>query len=87
MNYADSVRIKSVLINCGFEYVDNENDADILIFDTCSVRQKAEDKITGSLKDVDKNKKIWITGCMVQHNFRNILRKNTPNQFKRGNFL
>jgi tRNA-2-methylthio-N6-dimethylallyladenosine synthase len=46
MNYADSVRIKSVLMNCGFEYVDNENDADILIFDTCSVRQKAEDKIT-----------------------------------------
>jgi tRNA-2-methylthio-N6-dimethylallyladenosine synthase len=46
MNYADSVRIKSVLTNCGFEYADNEADADILIFDTCSVRQKAEDKIT-----------------------------------------
>ena len=87
MNYADSVRIKSVLTNCGFEYVDNEDDAEILIFDTCSVRQKAEDKITWSLKDVKKDKKIWITGCMVQHNFRNILKKNTPNQFKRGNFL
>ena len=87
MNYADSVRIKSVLTNCGFEYVDNENEADILIFDTCSVRQKAEDKITWSLKDVSKHKKIWITGCMVQHNFRNILKKNTPEQFKRGNFL
>ena len=46
MNYADSVRIKSVLSNCGFGYVDNEDDAEILIFDTCSVRQKAEDKIT-----------------------------------------
>ena len=87
MNYADSVRIKSVLTNCGFEYVDNENDADILIFDTCSVRQKAEDKITWTLKDVSRDKKIWITWCMVQHNFRNILRKNTPNQFKRWNFL
>ena len=87
MNYADSVRIKSVLQNCGFEYVDNLDNADILIFDTCSVRQKAEDKITWSLKDVPKNKKIWITWCMVQHNFRNILKKNTPNQFKRWNFL
>lgn len=87
MNYADSVRIKSVLMNCGFEYVDNQDEADILIFDTCSVRQKAEDKITWSLKDVDGNKKIWITWCMVQHNFRNILKKNTPNQFKRWNFL
>ena len=64
MNYADSVRIKSVLTNCGFEYVDTEDEADILIFDTCSVRQKAEDKITWSLKDVSKNKKIWITWCM-----------------------
>ena len=87
MNYADSVRIKSVLQNCGFEYVDNQDDADILIFDTCSVRQKAEDKITWSLKDVSRDKKIWITWCMVQHNFRNILKKNTPNQFKRWNFL
>jgi len=46
MNYADSVRIKAVLTNCCFEYVDNQDEAEILIFDTCSVRQKAEDKIT-----------------------------------------
>ena len=26
MNYADSIRIKSVLTNCGFEYVDNQDD-------------------------------------------------------------
>ena len=87
LNYADSVRIKAVLMNCGFEYVDNQDDAEILIFDTCSVRQKAEDKITWSLKDVKKDKKIWITWCMIQHNFRNILKKDTPAQFKRGNFL
>ena len=31
MNYADSVRIKSVLANCGFEYVDSQDEADILI--------------------------------------------------------
>lgn len=87
MNYADSVRIKAVLTNCGFEYVDNQDDANILIFDTCSVRQKAEDKITWTLKDIPKDKKIWITWCMIQHNFRNILKKNTPAQFRRGNFL
>jgi len=87
MNYADSVRIKAVLTNCGFEYMDNQDDAEILIFDTCSVRQKAEDKITWTLRDIPKDKKIWITWCMIQHNFRNILKKNTPAQFKRGNFL
>ena len=87
MNYADSVRIKAVLTNCGFEYVDNQDDAEILIFDTCSVRQKAEDKITWTLKDISRDKRIWITWCMIQHNFRNILKKDTPAQFKRWNFL
>lgn len=87
MNYADSARIKAVLLNCWFEYSENEADADILIFDTCSVRQKAEDKITWTLKDIPNNKKIWITGCMLQHNFRNILKKNTPENLKRWNFL
>jgi len=50
MNYADSARIKAVLTNCGWKYVENMDDADVVIFDTCSVRQKSEDKITGKLK-------------------------------------
>jgi tRNA A37 methylthiotransferase MiaB len=41
------------------------DEADIVIFDTCSVRQKAEDKVWGKLIEIPKNKKIWITGCMV----------------------
>ncbi|MDR0650549.1 MAG: hypothetical protein LBG59_03995 [Candidatus Peribacteria bacterium] len=61
MNYSDSARIKAVLTNCGFSYSETEEQADIIIFDTCSVRQKAEDKITGKLKDIPPEKKIWIT--------------------------
>jgi tRNA A37 methylthiotransferase MiaB len=45
-------------------------DADIVIFETCSVRQKSEDKITGKLKEVKSTQKVWITGCMIQHNLR-----------------
>jgi len=67
MNYADSARIKAVLENMGFEYTKNIDDADIVIFDTCSVRQKSEDKIFGKLKQIPKDKKVWLTGCMVQH--------------------
>lgn len=70
MNYADSARIKAVLINCGFSYTEKINEADIVIFDTCSVRQKSEDKITGKLRELKKTQKIWITGCMIQHNMR-----------------
>ena len=45
MNYSDSARIKAVLQNCGRVHVDNETEADVVIIDTCSVRQKSEDKI------------------------------------------
>jgi tRNA-2-methylthio-N6-dimethylallyladenosine synthase len=46
MNYSDSARITSVLKNCGFSPVETIDEADIIIFDTCSVRQKSEDKVT-----------------------------------------
>ncbi len=67
MNYADSARLKAVLQNCWFSRSDSIEDADIVIFDTCSVRQKSEDKVFGVLNDLPKNKKIWLTWCMVQH--------------------
>lgn len=68
MNYSDSARIRAVLINCWFSYVENIEDADIVILDTCSVRQKSEDKVFGRLKQIPKDKKVWITWCMIQHN-------------------
>lgn len=83
MNYSDSARIKSVLQNMWFFYVDSIKDADIVIFDTCSVRQKSEDKITGKLKVIPKDKKIWITWCMIQHN----LKITNNEKFKKWNFF
>jgi len=76
-----------MLLNCGFSYVEKEEEADIIIFDTCSVRQKAEDKITGKLKDIDPTKKIRLTGCMIQHCFRNNFTPNVPANLKKGNFI
>jgi tRNA-2-methylthio-N6-dimethylallyladenosine synthase len=67
MNYSDSARIKAILINGGRSRSDSIEDADIVVFDTCSVRQKSEDKVFGTLKEIPKNKKIRLTGCMVQH--------------------
>lgn len=70
MNYADSARIKAVLTNCWFSYTENSKEADIIIFDTCSIKQKSEDKITGKLKTIRPNQKVRITWCMIQHNMR-----------------
>lgn len=71
MNYADSARIRAVLQHCWFFYEENIEKANIVIFDTCSVRQKSEDKITWKLQEIRPDQKIWITWCMIQHNFRN----------------
>ena len=87
MNYADSARIKAVLLNCGFSYTQEIDKADIVIFDTCSIKQKAEDKVTGKLKLLKKTQKIWITGCMIQHNMRSSKIKAWSSKFKVGNFL
>ncbi len=57
MNYSDSARITSVLKNCGFSPVETIDEADIIIFDTCSVRQKSEDKVTWKLKEIPTSKK------------------------------
>lgn len=67
MNYSDSARIKAILTNGWWTYVETTDDADVVIFDTCSVRQKSEDKVFGLLKEIPADKKVWLTWCMVQH--------------------
>jgi len=89
MNYADAARVKTVLLNCGFSYEENQKKADIIIFVTCSVKQKSEDKITWLLQEISPNQKIRICGCMIQHNLRNskITNKKLPENLKIWNFL
>ncbi len=68
MNHSDSERVARILDKAGFEVAD-ENVADLLIVNTCSVRQKAEDKAYGFMtkhKRANKEVKIAITGCMVR---------------------
>lgn len=68
-------------------YTENIQEADIVIFDTCSVRQKSEDKITGKLKELKPTQKVRITGCMIQHVLRQSKISNQPNTLKVGNFV
>lgn len=68
-NIADSERIASYYISRGFSKIDSENGADIVVLNTCMIRQQAEDKVTGLVKNIVKGKKIKpkiiITGCMA----------------------
>jgi len=88
MNYSDSARIKAVLSNCGFSYIDNKEQADIVILDTCSVRQKSEDKVWGQLTELRPEQKVWLTWCMIWHNLN--LKKTWTTKSKKmtmGNFV
>ena len=73
MNQADSEKVHMVLLQSGFGRSKNWQDADIVICNTCSVRQKGEDKVFGLIRDIKKhalaqNKEIFVgvTGCMVR---------------------
>lgn len=71
MNYADSARIKAVLTHAGMIYVSDISEANLIIFDTCSVRQKSEDKVAGKMIEIRPDQKVRMTGCMIQHYLKN----------------
>lgn len=72
MNEEDSEKLSGMLILMGYSSCDNRNDADIIIFNTCCVRENAELKVHGNLgqlKGLKKQKKdliITVCGCMMQ---------------------
>lgn len=72
MNYSDTERLQTVLKNLGFEKTENEKEATLIMMNTCSVRQKAEDRVLGRMKKIKNYKKenpslmLGLTGCMVR---------------------
>jgi tRNA-2-methylthio-N6-dimethylallyladenosine synthase len=71
MNVADSQRLGSELEKLGYEYTDEVRSADVIVLNTCVVRQSAEDRATGflwSLKPLKERRPgtvIGLMGCMV----------------------
>lgn len=72
MNRSDSERVAAVLERIGYTRAEGERQADMLIFNTCQIKQKAEDKFYGLRKNLQKlhdentRLKIAVTGCMVR---------------------
>jgi tRNA-2-methylthio-N6-dimethylallyladenosine synthase len=71
MNVADSRRVSAALEHLGFEHAPRPEDADVIILNTCVVRQSAEDKAVGRLSSLQPLKKknpdlvINLMGCLV----------------------
>ena len=72
MNVHDSEEISQLLENIGFEETKEMNNADLIILNTCAVRENAHDKVFGflgrckHLKKENPNLKIALCGCMAQ---------------------
>ena len=72
MNEYDSERVAGLLKQERYELTDRPEDADLILVNTCSIREKAEDKVfsqLGALKQLKRRRPdltIGVMGCMAQ---------------------
>lgn len=89
MNVSDSERVATTLEGEGFEITRNEDSADVILFNTCSVREKAEHKLYTRIGQVRKNKaqkpvKVGVMGCVAQLEGDTLLGKSDSIDFVLG---
>lgn len=71
-NVADSEKIKGMLSQAGYGFTENVEDADFILFNTCAVREHAEDRVfgnVGALKNLKRRHPqilIALCGCMME---------------------
>ena len=85
LNVSDSEKIKGLLKKMGFGFTENENNADIIVLNTCAVRENAEDRVFGIVGSMKKLKEknpsliIAIAGCMTaQEHIAEKIKKSYP---------
>ncbi|HUI83205.1 MAG TPA: tRNA (N6-isopentenyl adenosine(37)-C2)-methylthiotransferase MiaB [Candidatus Binatia bacterium] len=70
MNFHDSEKVVGSLISQGYRQVEREEDADLIFYNTCSIRDKAEQKVFHRLADFRKlqkeGKRFAVLGCVAQ---------------------
>ena len=72
MNFADSEVVASILKKDGYELTDKAKDANLVLLNTCSIRDKAEQTVRNKLKNFNSQKKenkdlkVGLLGCMAE---------------------
>jgi len=72
MNFADSEVVASILKKDGYQLTDKPKDANLVLLNTCSIRDKAEQTVRNKLKNFNshkkenKNLKVGLLGCMAE---------------------
>jgi len=81
MNVADTELIFGTLGAHGYTRVDSPETADVILLNTCAIREHAEQRVLGRLGTLAQHKragvKLGVTGCMAQH-LRDRLREQAP---------
>ncbi len=84
-NVADSERIKGLLTLMGYVMTEEKEEADLILYNTCAIREHAEDRVFGNvgaikkLKQSNPNLIIALCGCMMQQeHIREKLYKSYP---------
>ena len=81
MNEHDSERLAGLLVNEGLELAASESEADVVIFNTCTIRENADLKLYSALghlkaaKAARPSMQIAVGGCMAQHERGRILER------------
>ncbi len=81
MNVHDSERLSGLLEEAGYQRAREGADADIVVFNTCAVRENADNKLYGNLshlaprKQADPHMQIAVGGCLAQKDRDSVLRK------------
>ena len=83
MNEHDSERIAGLLDADGLVAVDDEADADVVVLNTCCIRENADNKLYGNLghlkrwKEAKEGRQIVVSGCLAQKD-RDLVRQKAP---------
>lgn len=73
-NVADSERLKGMLLEMGYSMTEDLKKADLILYNTCAIRERAQDRVFGNVGAIKKYKtsnpklKIALCGCMMQQN-------------------
>ena len=71
-NLADGEVIAGCLSKAGFEVVDEPQDAEILLYNTCAVKSPTENRVIDILRKAPKDKRLVVTGCLPLINFERL---------------
>ena len=81
MNVYDSQRMGEALVSDGYDIVNDPETADLILLNTCHIREKAAEKVYSELgrykkaKEKNPNIKIGVTGCVAQAEGKEIIRR------------